>query len=155
MRSCGTLWFSCVNGTRPPTPLIVDFIDAQRTKGRAAASVCQVLREQGVQIAARSYRAMKTRQASARDQADAVVVDALLATVDTPKGMYGRRKMVSHLRRTGYCASARQIDRFMRELRMNRLIRGCGIRTTTPDKSADRAPDLLERDVTALSVRLV
>ena len=36
------------------------FIDQMRAQGFAVESVCQVLREQGVQIAARTYRAWKT-----------------------------------------------------------------------------------------------
>jgi len=115
--------------------LIVAFIDEQRAKGRAVESVCAVLREQGVQVAARTYRAIRRREPSLRTRGDAVVVDALLELVGTPEGMYGRRKMVSHLRRTGHDVSARQVDRLMRDLSMNGRTRGRGIRTT-------RAPDM-------------
>jgi len=98
-------------GTRPPTPLIVDFIDAQHAKGRAVESVCAVLREQGVQIAARTYRAMKQRAISDRDLEDAIVVNELMKTVDEPEGLNGRRKMVAHLRRGGMDVSKRRVDR--------------------------------------------
>lgn len=97
---------------------------------------------------------MKRREASVRDRHDAVVVDALLATSDTPEGMYRRRKMVSHLRRQGLMVSARQVDRLMRDLGMNGRVRGRGVRTTVPDKHAARAPDLLDRDFTALAPNL-
>ncbi|WP_156163737.1 IS3 family transposase [Demequina subtropica] len=136
-------------GTRPPSSLIVAFIDEQRTKGRAVESICAVLRGQGVQIAARTYRDMRIRDASVRDRVDAVVIDALLATTGTPEGMYGRRKMVSHLRRQGLPASARQVDRLMRDLGLNGRVRGRGVRTTIADRNAERAPDLLDRDFTA------
>ena len=129
--------------------MIVAFIDEQRAKGRAVESICNVLRGQGLQIAARTYRAMRRRSASARDHDDAVVVDAMLATVGTPEGLYGRRKMVSHLRRRGLDVGARQVDRLMRDLGMNGLVRGKGVRTTISDRSAERAPDLLDRDFTA------
>ncbi|QEW00622.1 IS3 family transposase [Microbacterium caowuchunii] len=136
-------------GTRPPTALIVAFIDEQRIKHRAVESVCQDLREQGVQVAARTYRAWKRAEPSARVRADAVVIDALLATVGTPEGLYGRRKMTAHLRRGGLVVSKRQIDRLMRDLGLNGLVRGRRVRTTVPDRHADRAPDLLDRDFTA------
>jgi putative transposase len=129
--------------------LIVGFIDEQRAKGRAVESVCAVLRGQGVQIAARTYRALKSREASVRDRLDAVVIDALRATARAPERMYGRRKMLSHLRRQGLPASARQVDRLMRDLGLNGRVRGRGVRTTIADRHADRAPDLLERDFTA------
>lgn len=92
---------------------------------------------------------MKRRQASARDRADAVVIDALLATAGTPEGMYGRLKMVPYLRNQGLAVSARQVDRLMRVLGMRGRIRGRGIRTTIADRNAERAPDLLDRDFTA------
>ena len=92
---------------------------------------------------------MRIRGASVRDRGDAVVIDALLATESTPEGMYGRRKMVSHLRRQGLPASARQVDRLMRDLGLNGRVRGRGVRTTVPDRNALRAPDLLDRDFTA------
>ncbi|MEF2978097.1 IS3 family transposase [Subtercola sp. YIM 133946] len=124
-------------------------MEEQRVKGRAVESVCQVLRSQGVQVAARTYRAWKRAQPSQRDKADAVIIDALLNEVAKPEGMYGRRKMTAHLRRTGHQVSIRQIDRLMRHLGMNGRVRGRGLRTTIPDRNAARAPDLLDRDFTA------
>lgn len=123
--------------------------------GRSVGSICRVLREQGVQVAERTYRAWKRAQPSARDLADAVVIDAILAVrVDehgqaTPESMYGRRKMTALLRRQGLAVSKRQVDRLMRDLGINGLVRGKGTRTTIPDRNAARAPDLLDRDFTA------
>jgi hypothetical protein len=37
--------------------LIVGFIDEQRAAGRGVESICRVLREQGLPVAPRSYRA--------------------------------------------------------------------------------------------------
>jgi putative transposase len=129
--------------------LILGFIEEQRAKGRAVESVCQVLRSQGVQVAARTYRAWKRARPSARDIADATIVDALRSTNTKPESLYGRRKMTAWLRRQGHRASSRQVDRLMRLEGMNGLVRGRGVRTTIPDKHADRAPDLLDRDFTA------
>jgi transposase InsO family protein len=123
--------------------------------GRSVGSICRVLREQGVQVAERTYRAWKRAGPSARDLADAVVIDAILAVrVDehgraTPESMYGRRKMTALLRRQGLVVSKRQVDRLMRDLGINGLVRGKGTRTTIPDRNAARAPDLLDRDFTA------
>lgn len=63
--------------------------------------------------------------------------------------MYGRRKMVALLRRQGLAVSGRRVDRLMRQLGINGLVRGKGVRTRIPDKAAERAPDLLDRDFTA------
>ncbi len=129
--------------------MIVAFIDEQRTLGRAVESICQVLREQGVQVAARTYRSWRCAAPSDRDFDDAVVIDALLKTVGTAEGMYGRRKMTAFLHRQGHQVSKRRVDRLMRHLGLNGRVRGQKVRTTVPDRNAARAPDLLGRDFTA------
>nr|WP_272905715.1 IS3 family transposase [Sediminivirga luteola] len=86
---------------------------------------------------------------------DAVVIDAILAArVDErgrlmPESMNGRRKMTALLRRRGLTVSKRRVDRLMRQLGIGGLVRGKRVRTTIPDRNAERAPDLLERDFTA------
>ena len=108
-----------------------------------------------MRVAERTYRAWKRTQPCDRDLGDAIIIDAILtARVDedgalTPESMYGRRKMVALLRRQGHAVSARRVDRLMRQLGVNGLVRGQGTRTTIPDRNAARAPDLLERDFTA------
>ena len=89
-------------GARPPQPLVAGFIDQTRAEGYAVESVCAVLRQQGVPVAARTYRSWKQpgRQPAARTVSDATIMDALLATVGTPEGLYGRRKMTACLRRS-------------------------------------------------------
>ena len=79
------------------------FIDDMRAEGHAVESTCRVLREQGCQVAARTYRAWRqaNRPVAARTVTDARVIDALLATQGTPEGLYGRRKMTHYLRRQG------------------------------------------------------
>jgi hypothetical protein len=86
------------------------FIDTMRSEGRAVESICRVLRQQGVQVAARTYRAWRAGRPAARVISDAHVVDAVRSaawTTDsggrqqlTPEGLYGRRKMTALLRRT-------------------------------------------------------
>ena len=46
------------------------FIDAMRADGHAVESTCRVLREQGCQVAARTYRAWRTRRPAARTIGD-------------------------------------------------------------------------------------
>ena len=52
------------------------FIDTMRAEGHAVESVCRVLREQGCQVAARTYRAWRLGRVAARTMSDAQVVDA-------------------------------------------------------------------------------
>jgi len=132
-----------------------------RSEGHAVESICRVLREQGCQIAARTYRALKagTRGYSARAVSDAHVEEAVRTaafTVDpagqrrlTPEGLYGRRKMTALLRRQGHPVSAGAVHRAMTTLGLAGVRRGKAARTTLPAPGADRAPDLLDRDFTA------
>lgn len=128
-----------------------------RAVGYAVESICAVLREQCVQVAARTYRAWKKRLPALRTIEDARIIDTLrsLKVLDVkrrprPEIMYGRRKMTQWLRRNGFPeASKHTVDRLMRQERMNGLIRGRRTRTTIPGKDGRRAGDLLNRDFTA------
>ena len=94
--------------------MVMGFIDTMRSEGHAVLSICRVLREQGCQIAARTYRAWRGRHVAARTVTDAQVLDVVRDTawvdvVDAtgrdrrklaPEGLYGRRKMTVLVRRT-------------------------------------------------------
>ena len=130
-----------------------------RSEGYAVESICRVLCEQGCQVAARTYRAWKTRQPSARTISDAMVVEAIEQVAYcldaqgrrklTPEGLYGRRKMVACLRRRGVEATPGAVDRGMRKLGLSGVTRTKRVRTTIPAKDAHRAGDLLNREFTA------
>jgi hypothetical protein len=70
-----------------------------------------------------------------------------------PEGLYGRRKMTAHLRRTSAPgAGAGAVDRAMRAWRLTGVRRGKTARTTVPGKDGTRAGDLLDRDFSAPAV---
>jgi len=83
---------------------MLGFIDTMRADGHAARSICRVLREQGHQIAARTYPARRKGAMAMRTFTDAQVLDAVRGaawtTVETngraqrmliPDGLYGPR----------------------------------------------------------------
>ena len=126
------------------------FVD-MRAEGHAVESICRVLREQGCQVAARTYRNWKRagRVVAARTVTDAQVVDAvrdIAWTTDArgrrklaPEGLYGRRKMTAYLRRVSMPeASAGSVDRAMKALGLNGVRRDKGVRTTIPAKDGLR-----------------
>src|SRR5699024_12150448 len=101
-----------------------------RAEGHAVESILAVLRQQGLVIAARTYRAWKrpTRIAD-RTVTDALVEDKirdLAWTIDertgrrkmTPEGLYGRRKWHAVIRRQpGFAGVSRGgVDRAMRSV---------------------------------------
>jgi putative transposase len=145
---------------------MMGFIDALRSEGHAVESICRVLRQQGCQIAARTYRSWRqpARAVAARTITDAQVLDAvrdIAWKVDdrtgprgqrrlTPEGLYGRRKMTAQVRRASLPdASFGAVDRAMRSLGLSGVRRDKGVRTTIPGKDGKRAGDLLDRDFTA------
>lgn len=146
--------------------MIVAFIDDMRAQGYAVESICRVLRDQGLQIAARTYRLWKqhNRAVSQRTMTDAMVVDAVrdiawttTTTADgivrrklTPEGLYGCGKMTHYLRGTRLPdASWGAVDRAMRQLGLAGVTRAKTVRTTIPADTGRRAEDLLDRDFTA------
>jgi putative transposase len=121
-----------------------------RARSFRVESICRVLSEHGVPVAPRTYRNWKTAAPATRTVTDAQLTDALRATVGTPEGMYGRRKMTAYLRRQGYQVAACTVDRLMRDEGLSGVVRGRRHRTTIPGgKDSRRAPDLLDRDFTA------
>jgi putative transposase len=130
--------------------LICSFIDQMRARNFRVESICRVLTEQGLAVAGRTYRNWKKAAPSARTITDAELTDALRATVGTPEGLYGRRKMTAHLHRQGHRVAACTVDRLMGDEGLSGVVRGRKHRTTIPGgKHARRAPDLLDRDFTA------
>jgi putative transposase len=136
------------------------FVDAMRAEGHAVESICRVLREQGCQVAARTYRDWKTRPPAARTVSDAELVDVIRDVCWrrdehgelqlTPEGLYGRRKLTAYLRRTGRVNAAEStVARAMHILGHQGVRRAKRHRTTIPAKDGVRAGDLLNRDFTA------
>jgi hypothetical protein len=68
------------------------FIDDMTAQGHTVESTCQVLREQGFPVAARTYRSWKQpgRTVAARTLTDAALAEVLIGLKDTPEGLYGR-----------------------------------------------------------------
>ena len=142
---------------------MLGFIDTMRAEGHAVESICRVPREQGHQIAARTYRSQRHGVIAARTVTDAqvqsAVRDAAWTTIEingrarrvlSPEGLYGRRKITALIRRTTIPGASRgAVDRAMRALGLSGTRRDKGIRTTIPAKDGIRAGDLLNRDFTA------
>ena len=139
--------------------MIMGFIDTMTAQGHAVESTCRVLREQGCQVAARTYRQWRTASPATRTVTDAQVIDAITdlcwARDDagvrrlTPEGLYGRRKLTAALRRRGIGVAECTVARAMRTLHHRGVVRAKGVRTTIAARDGRRAGDLLDRDFTA------
>ena len=135
------------------------FIDELRGQGHAVQSICRVLREQGCQVAARTYRAWRQARPCQRDVEDAYLINAIVDAcwqrrqgrkVATPVIMYGRRKMTGHLRRTTHpTVSHTRVARCLKLMGHQGIRRVKKVRTTVQSNAGVRAEDLLGRNFTA------
>jgi len=102
--------------------------------------ICRTL-----QVASSTYYDNKRRPLSARAIRDAMLMPILLALFQTNYSVYGARKLWVAARRAGHDIGRDQTARLMRRLDIAGVRKGKRVRTTRPDESADRPPDLVER----------
>jgi len=100
-------------------------------------------------VAPSTYYDAKTRAPSARAQRDAVLGPALVALWEDNYRVYGARKLWKAARRAGHDVGRDQVARLMRASGIEGARRGKRVKTTKPDHSAERHPDLVNRKFTA------
>jgi len=139
----------------------VKFIDSHRERF-GVEPICTVLTEHGCKIAPSTYYAHRRRQPSDRSVRDALVLAQLERIHADPtigRGVYGVRKVWAQWRRelarglVGEVVTLGpvprcQVERLMRAAGLRGAVRGRTFRTTRPDKTAVRPPDLVRRDFT-------
>jgi putative transposase len=122
---------------------MVAFVDANRDRF-GVEPICQLL-----PIAPSTYYAHQHRRPSARAVRDAALKAAIRRVYDDNFGVYGARKVWRQLGREGIVVARCTVERLMRELGLEGVRRGRVRRTTTPDATAPRPADLVERDFAA------
>jgi putative transposase len=86
------------------------------------------------------------------DAALAETIEATFWDRESGRGVYGARKMTAQLRRDGVTGPSGDpvarctVERLMRHLGLRGLRRGRPVGTTKPDRTSERAPDLVDRD---------
>lgn len=102
-------------------------------------------------MAPSTYYDVKTRPLSARAQRDAVLGPALHQLWKDNYCVYGAHKLWKTARRAGHDVGRDQVARLMRAAGIEGVRRGKRIRTTKPDPTAARHPDLVKRKFTAIA----
>ena len=100
-------------------------------------------------MAPSSYYAATSRPPSARAMRDAVMIPMLVALWEANYRVYGAAKLWKAARRAGHDIGRDQVARLMRAAGIEGVRRRRRARTTRPDGTARRHPDLVERDFTA------
>ncbi|MGX4694682.1 IS3 family transposase [Streptomyces sp. JNUCC 63] len=115
-------------------------IDHLRDKGLGVDPVCRVL-----DLSPSTYFARKTRPKSARRLRDEELIPLVTAVWEDSGRTYGARRVTRALVRAGHQVARCTVERLMRELGIEGVIRGRRRRTTVPEPSAPRPPDLVNR----------
>jgi len=124
--------------------MMVDYVDANRQEF-GVEPICDVL-----QFASSTYYAAKSRVPSARSLRDAVWLPIILTLWTRNYRVYGVRKMWKAMGRAGHTDIGRdQVGRLMAELGIRGVQKRLTRRTTVSDPTADRHPDLVDRQFTA------
>ncbi|WP_435860487.1 IS3 family transposase [Streptomyces scabiei] len=131
-------------GARPSPDEADQVIDSLKEDGFGVGPVCRVL---GWSESA--YYARKKRPKSARRLRDEQLMPLIEQVHSESGGTYGVRRITRALRREGVVVARCTVERLMGELGLEGVIRGQRRRTTVPEPSAPRPPDLVDRDFTA------
>ncbi|MEU6525216.1 IS3 family transposase [Streptomyces sp. NPDC046924] len=115
-----------------------------RESGLGDDPVCRVLK-----LSPSTYFARKKRPKSARRLRDEQLMPLIEQVHAESGGTYGTRRITRVLRRRGHEVAHCTVERLMVELGLEGVIRGRLHRTTAPEPSAPRPPDLVDRDFSA------
>ncbi len=133
------------------TPQLCEFIAAHRDRF-GVAPICRVLTEHDAKIAPRTFYAWAARPPSKRGLWDATITEILAGIYEPdetgrrkPEALYGSLKMWAHLQREGIEVARCTIERLMKANGWQGVRREKKVRTTMADPTADRAPDLVDR----------
>ncbi|UQA37189.1 IS3 family transposase [Streptomyces sp. HNA39] len=130
-------------GDRPSPDEAEQVIDHLRERGLGVDPVCRVL-----ELSPSTYFARKKRPKSARRLRDEQLMPLIEEVHAESGGTYGARRITRALRRQGIVVARCTVERLMAELGLEGVIRGRRRRTTVPEPSAPRPPDLVDRDFT-------
>ncbi len=102
-------------------------------------------------IAPSTYYAAKRREVepSKRSVRDSRLLPEVKRVYEDNFGVYGARKVWLQLGREGFQVARCTVERLMRELGIQGVVRGKKRRTTFPGEEALRAPDLVDRNFSA------
>uniref|UniRef100_UPI003F68728C IS3 family transposase n=1 Tax=Streptomyces polyasparticus TaxID=2767826 RepID=UPI003F68728C len=131
-------------GDRPSPDEAEQVIDHLRERGLGVDPVCRELN-----LSPSTYFARKRRPKSARRLRDEQLMPMIEQVHAESGGTYGARRITRALWRKGVEVARCTVERLMAELDIEGVIRGQRRRTTIPEPSAPRPPDLVDRDLAA------
>ena len=122
---------------------MIRFVDDHRDRF-GVEPICRTL-----QIAPSTYYATKNRAPAARTLRDEWLKAHIKRIYDENYKVYGARKIWRALHREGIQTGRCSVERLMRQLGIQGVVRGRPKRTTITEETTDRPTDLVERDFSA------
>jgi putative transposase len=140
--------FFCPGGARPPTQVMVRYIDQHKDRF-GVEPICQQL-----PIAPSTYYEIKTRERDperlpARHRRDEELAAHIRRVWEENFCVYGSRKTWKRLNREQVRVAHCTVRRLMRQLGPCGARRGRAFKTTVPDEKAQALPDLVKRQFSA------
>ncbi|WP_252947790.1 IS3 family transposase [Oceanicola sp. 502str15] len=135
-------------GARPPVPEMIAFIDAHR-KVFGVGPICRVLPIAPSTYYARSAIIRDPDRASDRAKRDGRDSTEIKRAFDASRGRYEARKIWHQLRREGRDIARCTVERLMKALDLQGVVRGKKKKTTIPDPGQACPDDKVNREFTA------
>ncbi|WP_089413685.1 IS3 family transposase [Sphingomonas sp. Sph1(2015)] len=140
--------YFCDGGARPPSEVMVSFIDAHR-EVYGVEPICRVLPIAPSTYHAHAARRIEPTKRSARARRDDALGPEVRRVFEENFRVYGVRKVWRQLRREGFDVARCTVARLMRAMGLAGVIRGKPVRTTVSDKGAPCPLDRVNRQFRA------
>ena len=127
---------------------MVQFIDEHR-ETYGVEPICAVLPIAPSTYYLQNAQATDPARRSARAQRDAALRVDIQRVYDANQQVYGARKVWRQLKREAIAVPRCAVERLMRRMGLQGVVRGRRTRTTIPEAAAERPFDLVQRDFTA------
>ena len=118
-------------------------VDAEKAN-YSVSLLCKVLK-----VSRSGYYGWRDRPPSKRTKENATLTERIREIHHRSRGTYGYPRVHAELRVLGVRCSRKRVARLMRKAGLQGCVRGCRERTTTRDKRAVPAPDLVKRNFCA------
>ncbi|WP_125956792.1 IS3 family transposase [Novosphingobium sp. MD-1] len=136
--------YFCPGGARPPVQAMTSFIDEHRGD-YGVEPICRVLPIAPSTYHERVAQRRDPSRLSPRDQRDEAMKPEVRRVFDANFKVYGVRKVWRQMQREGFDIARCTVERLMRELGLQGVIRGKPVKTTISDKAAPCPLDRVNR----------
>ncbi|MEL7685648.1 IS3 family transposase [Citromicrobium sp. WPS32] len=136
--------YFCPGGARPPVQAMTSFIDEHRGE-YGVEPICRVLPIAPSTYHERFAQRRDPSRLSPRAQRDEAMKPEVQRVFDANFKVYGYRKVWRQMQREGFDIARCTVERLMRELGLQGVIRGKPVKTTMSDKAAPCPLDQVNR----------